>query len=132
MVAQSSVLFAVCVSNCLDVLVASYLLFFPFKYVQGSTSKEADGVKETSRAERASIYAKRAAQASAAAALQQKRPTSSVEADITGGSSLSSQALPKQEVSTATSKNYTFKKGISVLCNNIRELALLFSSAVAF
>ncbi|XP_022770915.1 uncharacterized protein LOC111314128 isoform X2 [Durio zibethinus] len=74
----------------------------------GSTTKEADAVKETSRAERASIYAKRAAQA---AALHQKRPTSSVEADITGGSSLSSQALPKQEVSTATSKNYTFKKG---------------------
>ncbi|GMJ09177.1 hypothetical protein like AT1G02890 [Hibiscus trionum] len=74
----------------------------------GSTSKEADPVKEPSRAERAYVYAKRAAQA---AALQQKRPTSSVEADITGGSSLSSQALPKQEVSTATSKNYTFKKG---------------------
>ncbi|KAK8981021.1 hypothetical protein V6N11_059710 [Hibiscus sabdariffa] len=72
----------------------------------GSTSKDADGVKETSRAERASIYTKRAGQA---AALQQKRPTSSVEADITGVS-LSSQ-LPKQEVSTATSKNYTFKKG---------------------
>ncbi|OMO81888.1 hypothetical protein COLO4_23369 [Corchorus olitorius] len=75
----------------------------------GSTSKEADGVKETSRAERASVYAKRAAQA--AAVFHQKRPTSSVEADITGGSSLSSQALPKQEVSTATSKHYTFKKG---------------------
>ncbi|XWS76554.1 hypothetical protein CRYUN_Cryun01aG0186400 [Craigia yunnanensis] len=74
----------------------------------GSTSKEAVFVKETSRAERASVYAKSAAQA---AALQQKRPTSSVEADITGGSSLSSQALPKQEVSTATSKNYIFKKG---------------------
>ncbi|XWS31706.1 hypothetical protein CRYUN_Cryun23aG0099200 [Craigia yunnanensis] len=77
----------------------------------GSTSKEPDAVKETSRAERAeraSVYAKRAAQV---AALQQKRPTSSVEADITGGSLLSSQALPKQEVSTATSKNYTFKKG---------------------
>ncbi|KAK8588238.1 hypothetical protein V6N13_087183 [Hibiscus sabdariffa] len=74
----------------------------------GSTSKEADPVKEPSRTERAYVYAKRAAQA---AALQQKRPTSSVEADITGGSSLSSQALPKQEVSTATSKNYTFKKG---------------------
>ncbi|KAL4369462.1 hypothetical protein GQ457_05G002200 [Hibiscus cannabinus] len=72
----------------------------------GSTSKDADGVKEISRAERASIYTKRAGQA---AALQQKRPTSSVEADITGVS-LSSQ-LPKQEVSTATSKNYTFKKG---------------------
>ncbi|GMI66585.1 hypothetical protein like AT1G02890 [Hibiscus trionum] len=74
----------------------------------GSTSKESDPVKEPSRAERAYVYAKRAAQT---AALQQKRPTSSVEADITGGSSLSSQALPKQEVSTATSKNYTFKKG---------------------
>ncbi|KAK8509843.1 hypothetical protein V6N12_001915 [Hibiscus sabdariffa] len=73
----------------------------------GSTSKEADSAKETSRAERASIYAKRAAQA---AVLQQKRPTSSVEADIIGAS-LTSQVLPKQEASTATSKNYTFKKG---------------------
>ncbi|XVE77637.1 hypothetical protein DITRI_Ditri13aG0078700 [Diplodiscus trichospermus] len=68
----------------------------------GSTSKEADAVKETSRAERASVYAKRAAQA-----LQQKRLTSSIEADMIGGS----QALPKQEISTATSKNYIFKKG---------------------
>ncbi|MBA0617571.1 hypothetical protein Godav_027007 [Gossypium davidsonii] len=74
----------------------------------GSTSRETDAVKEPSRAERAYVYAKRAAQA---AALQQKKPTSSVEADITGGSSLSSQALPKQEVSTATSKSFTFKKG---------------------
>ncbi|KAE8703546.1 hypothetical protein F3Y22_tig00110467pilonHSYRG00035 [Hibiscus syriacus] len=73
----------------------------------GSTSKEADGVQETSRAERASIYAKRAAQA---AVLQQKRPTSNVEADV-AGASLSSQALPKQDISTATSKNYKFKKG---------------------
>ncbi|MBA0736500.1 hypothetical protein Gogos_010049 [Gossypium gossypioides] len=74
----------------------------------GSTSKDVDAVKETSRAEKVTVFAKRAAHP---AALQQKRPTSSVEADITGGSSLSSQALPKQEVSTATSKNYTFKKG---------------------
>ncbi|MBA0831961.1 hypothetical protein Goarm_016383 [Gossypium armourianum] len=74
----------------------------------GSTLRETDAVKEPSRAERAYVYAKRAAQA---AALQQKKPTSSVEADITGGSSLSSQALPKQEVSTATSKSFTFKKG---------------------
>ncbi|MBA0834440.1 hypothetical protein Goarm_006794 [Gossypium armourianum] len=72
----------------------------------GSTSKEAVSLKETSRAERASIYAKRAVQA---AVSQQKRATSSVEADITGASSL--HVLPKQEVSTATSKNYTFKKG---------------------
>ncbi|TYH96067.1 hypothetical protein ES332_A12G153200v1 [Gossypium tomentosum] len=72
----------------------------------GSTSKEAVSLKETSRAERASIYAKRAVQA---AVSQQKRATSSVEADITGASSL--HVLPKQEVSTAISKNYTFKKG---------------------
>ena len=86
-------------------------------------------MKETSRAERASVYAKRAAQA---AALQQKRPTSSVEADITGGSSLNSQALPKQEVSTATSKNYTFKKGMSFPCNNTGEVAMFFSNDIAF
>ncbi|KAL4383877.1 hypothetical protein GQ457_15G021800 [Hibiscus cannabinus] len=74
----------------------------------GLMSKDVDAMKETSRAENVTVYAKRAAQATA---LQQKKPTSSVEADITGGSSLSSQALPKHEVSTATSKNYTFKKG---------------------
>ncbi|GLU07398.1 hypothetical protein SLE2022_243580 [Rubroshorea leprosula] len=73
-----------------------------------STTKEADPVKETSRSERASVYAKRAAQA---AVLQHKKPTSSVEGEIRGGSTLSSQPLPKQEASTATSKNYTFKEG---------------------
>ncbi|KAK4407023.1 Translocase of chloroplast, chloroplastic [Sesamum angolense] len=36
---------------------------------------------------------------------------SSVEADITGGSNMSSQVQPKQEASTASSKNYAFKKG---------------------
>ncbi|KAL0389619.1 UNVERIFIED_CONTAM: hypothetical protein Scaly_0319000, partial [Sesamum calycinum] len=36
---------------------------------------------------------------------------SSVEADITGGSNMSSQVQPKQEASTASSKNYTFRKG---------------------
>ncbi|KAL0288150.1 UNVERIFIED_CONTAM: hypothetical protein Sradi_7105400 [Sesamum radiatum] len=35
---------------------------------------------------------------------------SSVEADITGGSNMSSQVQPKQEASTASSKNYTSKK----------------------
>ena len=129
MVAQISVLFTFWVSKCLNIFAASYLLLFSFQYIQGSTSKEADAVKETSRAEMASVYAKRAAQA---AALQQKRPTSSVEADITGGSSLNSQALPKQEVSTATSKNYTFKKGMSFLCDNTGEVPLLFGNAIAF
>ncbi|CAA3019806.1 uncharacterized protein LOC111389690 [Olea europaea subsp. europaea] len=73
----------------------------------GPTMKEADPVKETSKPERASVFAKRAA----AAALHLKKPTSSVEADITGGSAVSSQAQPKQEASTASSKNYAFKKG---------------------
>ncbi|KAL0282318.1 UNVERIFIED_CONTAM: hypothetical protein Sradi_7264600, partial [Sesamum radiatum] len=35
---------------------------------------------------------------------------SSVEADINGGSNMSSQVQPKQEASTASSKNCTFKK----------------------
>lgn len=70
--------------------------------------KEVDSVKEGSRPERASVFAKRAAHT---AALHLKKPASSVEAEITGGSTLSSQAQPKQESSTASSKTYTFKKG---------------------
>uniref|UniRef100_A0A2P2MTQ0 AAA+ ATPase domain-containing protein n=2 Tax=Rhizophora mucronata TaxID=61149 RepID=A0A2P2MTQ0_RHIMU len=73
----------------------------------GSTLKEADSAKESSRPEKASAFTKRAGQA----ALHQKKPTSSVDADITGGSAMNSQALPKQEISTASSRNYTFKKG---------------------
>ncbi|KAL1825844.1 uncharacterized protein LOC108214240 isoform X1 [Daucus carota subsp. sativus] len=72
----------------------------------GCSAKETD-VRESSRPERASMFAKRAQ----AVALHLKKPASSVEADITGGSILSSQAQPKQEVSTASSKNYIFKKG---------------------
>ena len=45
-------------------------------------------------------------------ALQTKKPTSSVEADITGCSAFGSHARPKQETSTASSKNYMFKTGI--------------------
>lgn len=74
----------------------------------GSTVKEVDSVKEGSRPERASVFAKRAAHT---AALHLKKPASSVEAEITGGSTLSSQAQPKQESSTASSKTYAFKKG---------------------
>ncbi|KAI3449499.1 hypothetical protein Pfo_006164 [Paulownia fortunei] len=72
----------------------------------GPTTKEADSIKESSKPERASVFSKRTA-----ATLHLKKPASSVEADITGGSTISSQALPKQEASTASSKNYTFKKG---------------------
>ncbi|KAM7501228.1 hypothetical protein LguiB_000132 [Lonicera macranthoides] len=72
----------------------------------GSTARESsEPVKENSRPERASVFAKRAA------TLHLKKPASSVEADIIGGSTISSHAQPKQEASTASSKSYTFKKG---------------------
>ena len=79
--------------------------------------KDSDSSKESSRPERASVFAKRAGQAASIqlrkpASIQLRKPASSVEADITGGSTISSQAQPKQEATTATSKNYTFKKGI--------------------
>lgn len=74
----------------------------------GPVQKDLDSVKENPRPERPSVFAKRTTHV---VALQQKKPASSVEADITGASTVSSQALPKQETSTATSKSYTFKKG---------------------
>ncbi|XP_047981035.1 uncharacterized protein LOC125222455 [Salvia hispanica] len=69
----------------------------------GPAIKEADSVKESTKLERAIVYSRRN--------LHLKKPASSVEADITGGSTMSSQAQPKQEASTASSKSYTFKKG---------------------
>ena len=77
--------------------------------MQASVPKEADSVKEVSRPERVSVFAKRAAHA---AGLKHKKPTSSVEAEITGGSTVSSQAPPKQETSTASSRGITFKQGM--------------------
>ncbi|XP_027364492.1 uncharacterized protein LOC113871597 isoform X3 [Abrus precatorius] len=74
----------------------------------GAPSKEVDSAKESSRPERPSVFAKRSAQT---ATLQHKKPTSSVDAEIIGGSTLSSQAMLKQEVSTASSKGTTFKTG---------------------
>ncbi|XP_075075276.1 uncharacterized protein LOC107811247 [Nicotiana tabacum] len=71
----------------------------------GSTAKDIDSVKESSKPERASTFAKRAAQV--AALHLNKKPASSVEADITGGSTISSHAQPKQEASTASS-SYLF------------------------
>ncbi|KAL0800650.1 hypothetical protein Bca101_055825 [Brassica carinata] len=76
----------------------------------GTAAKEADSSKESSRRDKLSVLAKRV-QAAHAVVLQHKKPTSSVEANITGGSTLSSQAVTRQEVSTATSKSYTFKTG---------------------
>ncbi|CAL0300545.1 unnamed protein product [Lupinus luteus] len=71
-------------------------------------SKEVDSAKESSRSERPSVFAKRSTHA---ATLPHKKPASSVDAEIIGGSTLSSQATLKQEVSTASSKGNTLKTG---------------------
>ncbi|KAI4349647.1 hypothetical protein L6164_010211 [Bauhinia variegata] len=70
--------------------------------------KDSDSAKEIPRPERTSVFAKRSSQA---ATLQSKKPTSSVDADIVGGSTLSSLAVTKQEVSTASSKGTALKTG---------------------
>ncbi|KAK7392329.1 hypothetical protein VNO78_20763 [Psophocarpus tetragonolobus] len=74
----------------------------------GAPSKEVDLARESSRPERPSVFTKRSSQT---ATLQHKKPASSVDAEIIGGSTLSSQAMLKQEVSTASSKGTTLKEG---------------------
>nr|KYP39519.1 ATPase family AAA domain-containing protein 1 [Cajanus cajan] len=74
----------------------------------GSSAKEVDSAKESSRPEKPSVFSKRNAQI---AALQHKRPTCSVDAEIIGGCKLNTQVMLKQEVSTASSKGATLKKG---------------------
>ncbi|OIW12711.1 hypothetical protein TanjilG_24644 [Lupinus angustifolius] len=74
----------------------------------GAPSKEVDSAKESSKSERPSVFSKRSTQATT---LQQKKPASSVDAEIIGGSTLSSQATLKQEVSTASSKGTILKTG---------------------
>ncbi|KAK2403640.1 AAA-type ATPase family protein [Trifolium repens] len=74
----------------------------------GTPSKEVDSAKESSKPERPSVLSKRSSQTSI---LHHKKPTSSVDAEIVGGSTLSSQAMLKQEVSTASSKATALKKG---------------------
>ncbi|KAK2457211.1 AAA-type ATPase family protein [Trifolium repens] len=73
-------------------------------------SKEADPTKESSRPERPSVFTKRSTPA-ATIHIQSKKPTSSVDAQIIGGSASSSQFILKQEVSMASSKGSTLKTG---------------------
>ncbi|XP_042414015.1 uncharacterized protein LOC122002771 isoform X1 [Zingiber officinale] len=74
----------------------------------GSSSKDSEPLKEVVSMDKQGIFSKhRTALIDSA---QLRKPASSVEADIVG-TSLNSQSLPKQEISTATSKNYTFKEG---------------------
>ncbi|GKD30035.1 hypothetical protein Tco_1240813, partial [Tanacetum coccineum] len=87
--------------DIIDVTFNDFPYYSRYSYLvqQASGAKEVNTtIKESSRPERASVFAKRA-------------PTSSVEADIVGGSITCSHAhQPKQKESTATSKTYTFKK----------------------
>ncbi|XP_039685766.1 uncharacterized protein [Medicago truncatula] len=74
--------------------------------------KEVDSTKEIPipRTERTSMFTKRSTPA-ATIHIQHKKPASSVDAQIIGGSTSSSQAVLKQEVSTASSKGSAFKTG---------------------
>ncbi|XP_072966578.1 uncharacterized protein [Typha angustifolia] len=70
--------------------------------------KDLEPQKECGRTDKPGIISKHR---SALADAISRRPASSVEADIIGASTSNSQSLPKQESSTASSKNYTFKEG---------------------
>ncbi|CAN6468339.1 unnamed protein product [Victoria cruziana] len=75
----------------------------------GLSSKESDATKDGARVEKSSTGAKH--RPSHSEAMQQKKPASSVEADIVCSSVFNSKAPPKQEASTASSRNYIFRKG---------------------
>ncbi|XP_074591297.1 uncharacterized protein LOC141847211 [Curcuma longa] len=74
----------------------------------GSSLKDSETLKESVRMDKQGIFCKH--RTAHIDSVQLRKPASSVEADIVGAS-LNSQSLPKQEISTATSKNYTFKEG---------------------
>ncbi|XP_073106503.1 uncharacterized protein [Elaeis guineensis] len=84
---------------------ASLLIIDSLLLPGGSSTKDSESLKDGGRIEKASFFSKRAA------VLDLRKPTSGVEADIMGTSMLNSHSLPKQEASTASSKNYTFKEG---------------------
>lgn len=101
---------------------------------QGTPSKDVDSTKESSRPERPSVFAKRSSQAGT---LHHKKPASSVDAEIVGGSTVSSQATLKQEVSTASSKGTTLKTGIMLwsktlasTCNSASLLPTVLSCSI--
>uniref|UniRef100_A0A1D1YT74 ATPase family AAA domain-containing protein 1 n=1 Tax=Anthurium amnicola TaxID=1678845 RepID=A0A1D1YT74_9ARAE len=75
----------------------------------GLCSKDSEPLKECTRPDKSGGFTKQ--RAAPADVSQLKRPASSVEADIVGASTFNSQSQPKQEASTASSKNYTFKEG---------------------
>ncbi|XP_031485142.1 uncharacterized protein LOC116254140 isoform X1 [Nymphaea colorata] len=75
----------------------------------GLSAKDSDVNKDGVRVEKLSGSVKH--RSSHSDAVQQKKPTSSVEADIVCSSAINPKSPPKQEASTASSKTYTFRKG---------------------
>ncbi|CAN6468543.1 unnamed protein product [Victoria cruziana] len=87
----------------------------------GLSVKDSDVNKDGVRTEKVSGSVKH--RSSHSDAMQQKKPTSSVEADIVSSSVINSKSPPKQEASTASSKTYTFRKG--KLISFLAELLLI-------
>ncbi|KAF5198563.1 Aaa-type atpase family protein [Thalictrum thalictroides] len=73
-------------------------------------SKDLEPCNEGSKSEICGVLDKKRS------ASQQKKQASSVEGDIAGTSMLNSQVLPKQEASTASSKNHTSRRGERMKC----------------
>lgn len=90
----------------------------------GLSQKDSEPNKENLRSEKSGMFSKQRAGQSDAHKL--KKQASSVEADIMGVSAFGSQPLPRQEASTASSKNYTFKQG-----DRVRYMGDLHSSGFA-
>ncbi|KAF8672924.1 hypothetical protein HU200_049137 [Digitaria exilis] len=98
------------------------LLIVDSLLLPGAPSKDPDSQKDVGKSDKSgdkagsekfAIFQKhhRSSLADAVHFRRPAAPTSSVNADIVGTSTLHSASLPKQESSTATSKSYTFREG---------------------
>jgi len=107
----------------------------------GAPLKDAESQKDVGKgdksgdkgtAEKFAIYQKH--RSSLADTVQFRRPaapTSSVNADIVGTSTLQSASLPKQESSTATSKSYTFREGFVSFSLLLNLLSYVFLNTIS-
>ncbi|KAI4329764.1 hypothetical protein MLD38_028112 [Melastoma candidum] len=87
---------------------AAKLLIVDSLTLPGDTFSKDVSTKEFVKVEKLPVFPKKVGHPSAG---QPRKPNSSVEAEITGRSPTCSKAQLKQEVSTATSKPYKFRKG---------------------
>ncbi|KAL0903361.1 hypothetical protein M5K25_027735 [Dendrobium thyrsiflorum] len=90
-----------------------------------SSLKDSESLKECGRAEKSCEFTKQ--KSTLADTFHIRRPASSVEADIVGTSSLNCHSLSKQESSTASSKNCTFKEG-----DRVKYVGMMRSSGLPF